>query len=108
MIDKVKQWFVEYSFDTFLEDKPMSSIKDKKTDKELVAQLVALSCSRAHDGFVYYTCRLLGSKIVEQKYIENISCETIRKVLKKNMGNKRLDNFTTSEQPICAYEGTSP
>lgn len=83
MIDRVKQRFVEEGFDACLERKPMSKTKEKKIDGELEAQLIAMSCSEAPEGFAKWSLRLLADKMVEMKYIESISHETIRKVLKK-------------------------
>jgi transposase len=88
MIDRVKQRFVEDGFDACLERKPMSSKKEKKADGELEAKLIALSCSEAPEGFARWSLRLLADKMVEMKYIESISHETIRKVLKKTNSNR--------------------
>jgi transposase len=92
MIDRVKQRFIEEGFDACMERKPMSRTKEKKIDGDLEAQLVAISCSEAPDGFAKWSLRLLADKMVEMKYIESISHETIRKVLKKtnlNRGKQR-------------------
>ncbi len=83
MIDRVKQRFVEEGFEACLGRKPMSRTKEKKADGDLEAQLIALSCSKAPAGFARWSLRLLADKMVEMKYIESISHETIRKVLKK-------------------------
>ena len=88
MIDRVKQRFVEEGFDVCLDRKPMSRTKEKKVDGELEAQLIAISCSEAPEGFAKWSLRLLADKMVEMKYIESISHETIRKVLKKTNLNR--------------------
>jgi transposase len=88
MIDRVKQRFVEEGFDACLERKPMSRTKEKKVDGELEAQLIAISCSEAPEGFAKWSLRLLADKMVEMKYIESISHETVRKVLKKTNLNR--------------------
>lgn len=87
MIDRVKQQFVEAGFDDCLERRPMSRTKERKADSELEAQLIALSCSEAPKGFARWSLRLLADKMVEMKYIESISHETIRKLLKKTNSN---------------------
>ena len=83
MIDRVKQRFVEEGFEACLERKPMSRTKTRKADGDTEAQLIALSCSKAPEGFSRWSLRLLAEKMVELKYIESISHETIRRVLKK-------------------------
>ncbi len=88
MIDRVKCRFVEEGFDACLERRPLSRTKELKADGELEAQLIALSCSEAPKGFARWSLRLLADKLVEMKYIESISHETIRKVLKKTNLNR--------------------
>jgi len=83
MIDRVKQRFVEEGFEACLERKPLINTKAKKIDGEVEAHLIALSCGKAPEGFSKWSLRLLADKMVELKYVENISYETIRKALKK-------------------------
>lgn len=83
MIDRVKQRCVEEGFDVCLERKPSDRPKERKVDGDLEAHLIALSCSKAPKGFSRWSLRMLADKVVELKYAESISHETIRKVLKK-------------------------
>jgi len=83
MIDRVKQRFVEEGFEACLARKPMSKTKEKKADGDVEAHLIALSCSKAPRGFSKWSLRLLADKMVELKYVESISHETVRRVLKK-------------------------
>lgn len=83
MIDRVKQRFVEEGFDACLERKQSEQTKGKKVDGDLEAHLIALSCSKAPQGFSRWSLRMLADKAVELKYTESISHETIRKALKK-------------------------
>ena len=83
MIDRVKQRFVEEGFEACLDRKPISKTKTKKADGDLEAHLIALSCSKAPEGFSRWSLRMLADKLVEMEYIESISHETIRRVLKK-------------------------
>lgn len=83
MIDRVKQRFVEEGFEACLERKPVIKTKTKKIDGEVEAHLIALSCGKAPEGFSKWSLRLLADKMVELKYVDDISYETIRKALKK-------------------------
>lgn len=83
MIDRVKQRFVEEGFEACLDRKPSSQTKPKKADGDVEAHLIALSCSKAPEGFSRWSLRLLADKMVEMEYVESISHETIRRVLKK-------------------------
>lgn len=83
MIDRVKQRFVEDGFEACLDRKPIIKTKARKIDGEAEAHLIALSCGKAPEGFSKWSLRLLADKMVELKYVEDISYETIRKALKK-------------------------
>ena len=82
-IDRVKKRFVEEGLDMALTGKPSTRIYSRKADGDLEAQLNALSCSKAPQGYQRWTLRLLADKAVELKYIDAISYETVRRVLKK-------------------------
>jgi hypothetical protein len=83
MIDRVKQRFVEDGFEASLERKPGKTVRTKKIDGETEAHLIALSCSKAPEGFSKWSLRLLADRMVELAYVESISYETIRRTLKK-------------------------
>jgi len=83
MIDRVKQRFIEEGFEACLERKAVIKTKAKKIDGEVEARLIALSCSKAPDGFSKWSLRLLADKMVELKYVDDISYETVRRTLKK-------------------------
>ncbi len=82
-IDRVKKRFVEDSFETALNGRKGERVYKKKVDGDFEAHLVALSCSKPPQGYARWSLRLLANRVVELKYIENISYETVRRVLKK-------------------------
>ena len=91
-IDRVKKRFVEEGFDVALNGKKSSRVYDRKIDGDFEAHLVALSCSEPPDGFARWSLRLLADKAVELEYIDSISHEAVRNILKKtksNPGNER-------------------
>ena len=91
-IDRVKKRFVVDGLDVALNGKKGSRVYEKKADGDFEAHLVALSCSEPPKGFSRWTLRLLAERVVELEYIENISHETVRRVLKKtnlNRGSKK-------------------
>ena len=90
-IDRVKKRFVEDGLDITLNGKKGSRIYAKKADGDFEAHLVALSCSDPPEGFARWSLRLLADKVVELDYIDNISHETIRRVLKKTKSNLGLE-----------------
>ncbi len=82
-IDRVKKRFVEDGLDVALTGRKGSRVYARKADGDFEAHLVALSCSAPPEGFARWSLRLLADKVVELDYIDNISHETIRRVLKK-------------------------
>lgn len=86
-IDRIKKKFVEEGYQVALENRPTSRAYDRKADGEVEAHLIALSCSKAPEGFSRWSLRLLADKMVELKYVDNISYETVRRVLKKTSLN---------------------
>lgn len=82
-IDRLKKKFVEEGYEAVLENKPTTRVYERKADGDIEAHLVALSCSKAPEGFTRWSLRLLADKMVELQYIDSISYETIRRVLKK-------------------------
>jgi len=82
-IDRVKKRFVEEGLDVALNRRKGSRIYVKKADRDFEAHLVALSCSEPPEGFARWSLRLLADKVVELAYIESISHEAVRRVLKK-------------------------
>jgi transposase len=82
-IDRVKKRFVLDGLDVALSGRKGKRIYVKKADGDFEAHLVALSCSKPPEGFARWTLRLLADKVIELDYIDSISHETVRRVLKK-------------------------
>ena len=83
MVDRIKKRFVEDSLESALEDKPSEREYKRKADGDLEARLIALSCGEAPEGFARWSLRMLAEKAVELEYVESISHETVRRILKK-------------------------
>ena len=82
-IDRVKKRFVEESFEIALNGHKAQRVYERKADGDFEAHLVALSCSKPPEGFGRWSLRMLADKVVELNYIDSISYETVRRVLKK-------------------------
>jgi transposase len=82
-IDRVKKRFVEEGFDAALKMAPTSRIYDKLVDGDMEAHLIALACGEPPKGHARWSLRLLADKLVELRYAEDISYETVRRTLKK-------------------------
>jgi transposase len=55
----------------------------RKLDGEKEAHLIALACSEAPEGHTCWTLRMLADRMVELCYVDRVSHETVRRVLKK-------------------------
>jgi transposase len=82
-IDRVKKRFVEEGLDIALNGHKGSRVYARKADGDLEAHLVALSCSEPPEGFAGWSLWLLADRAVELNYVDSISYETVRRVLKK-------------------------
>ncbi len=82
-VERLKQRFVEEGFEACIDRKPYPEVKETKVDGDFEAHLVAISCSKAPEGYGRWSLRMLADKMIELKYAESISHETIRQVLKK-------------------------
>ena len=87
-IDRVKRRFVEEGIEVALHGRKGERVYRKKADGDFEAHLLALSCSEPPEGFSKWSLRLLADRVVELNYIDSVSHETIRRVLKKR--NKTL------------------
>ena len=86
-IQRTKQRYVEEGMNIALNGHKGERVYKRKADGDFEAHLVALSCSDPPEGQVQWSLRLLMDKVVELGYIESVSHETIRRVLKKTRSN---------------------
>jgi len=82
-VERVKKRFVEEDLDVTLNGKDSSRVYSRKLDGDAEAHLIALCCSDAPEGFSRWTLKLLADKMVELEYVDSVSRETVRQVLKK-------------------------
>lgn len=82
-IDRLKRRFIEDGFEAALNGRPSQRQYTKKADGDFEAHLVALSCSQPPEGYARWSLRLLADQVVALDYIDEVSYETIRRVLKK-------------------------
>lgn len=95
-IKRTKKRFVEEGFESALNRKPASNYKPRKLQGDEEAYLIATCCSDPPEGRVRWTLNMLSNKLVEMKYVESISLETVRQTLKKtnlNPGRKKNGAF---------------
>ena len=82
-VQRVRQRFVEDGLAAALRPRPQPRTRPPLVDGAAEAQLVTLACSTPPAGAARWTLRLLADKLVELAYVERVSHETVRQVLKK-------------------------
>lgn len=84
-IDRVKKRFVEEGFEACLARRPTSRVYERKLDGDVEAHLISISCGEPPQGFANWSLRLLADRMVELEYVESISHESVRTLLKKRV-----------------------
>lgn len=82
-VSRVREAFVEAGLETALRRRPASKPRARKLDGRQEAHLIALACSEAPEGRAHWSMRLLADRMVRLEYVDTVSHETVRQVLKK-------------------------
>jgi putative transposase len=88
---RIKRRYFSGGLPNALEELPRSGQPPIVTER-LEAQIISIACSDSPAGSSRWTLSLINEKIVELNYIDSISNETIRQVLKKvglSLGKKK-------------------
>jgi transposase len=87
-IYRVRQLFVEEGLNAALNRRLPNRQYVRKLDGVNEAHLIALACSQPPEGQARWTMRLLADRMVEFNYVESLSHETVRQVLKKTNSSR--------------------
>lgn len=82
-IEKIRRRFILDGFEAALYGKAREREYDRKMDGDAEAHLIALSCGEPPKGYAKWSLRLLADRMIELRYVDSISHETVRRVLKK-------------------------
>ncbi len=82
-VERVRQQFVEEGLKEALERRKPQQQHRRKIDGDGEAHLIALACSEPPEGRIRWTLRLLAGRMVALEYVDALSYETVRGVLKK-------------------------
>jgi len=82
-VERVRKRFVEEGLEAALERRKPHRQYRRKLDGDAEAHLIALACSEAPGGRSRWTLRLLSDRMVALAYVEQVSYQTVRRVLKK-------------------------
>lgn len=101
-IHRVRQQFVEESFEAALNPRRPRQRPDKVTiTREVEQRLIALACGEPPRGYGRWTVRLLADRLVELGYVARASRATIRQALKKRPQAVAGQNVVHSTQSQC-------
>ena len=92
----VRARFAEGGVDAVLRHKPQAHYRQALTGLQQ-AHLIAIACSKVLDGHDHLTLRMLANKAVELGFVETISPETIRALLKRTRSSP--GNIGTGASP---------
>lgn len=89
MVSRVREKFVSHGLEAVLtrkqrETPPVAPI----FDGERQAQLIALACSEAPEGYAHWTIRLLAEHVIKRKIVERAHFNTVGRALKKTFSNR--------------------
>ena len=82
-VERVRKRYAEEGLEAALARRAPRREYRRKLDGEAEAHLVALSCGPPPAGRRHWTFKLLADRIVELRFVDGISYETVRRVLKK-------------------------
>lgn len=82
-IERLRKRYVLEGLEVALKGKPRLNLDKKLFDAEVESKLIALRCSEPEEGRSSWSLRLLADKMVELSYVESISHESVRQLLKK-------------------------
>jgi transposase len=82
-IGRVRKRFVMEGLDAALNHRAPTVHRPRRLDGDQEAHLIALACSAPPKGRARWTLQLLADKMVELRYVDSVSDQTVRRTLKK-------------------------
>jgi transposase len=82
-VEGIRKRFVEEGFEQVVCGKKRTVFKEKLFDGRVEAHLIALRCSDPPQGHSAWTLHLLKEHMIRLGYVEKISHESVRQLLKK-------------------------
>ncbi|MEO8272300.1 MAG: helix-turn-helix domain-containing protein [Aureliella sp.] len=91
-VQRLRQRFIDDGFEIALNGKPQTRFRAKTFDGAVEAHLIALRCSEPPDGYAHWGLHLLADRMVALGYVETISHESVRQILKKTRSSLGQSN----------------
>jgi hypothetical protein len=85
---RVRRHYVEHGLEAALNRRPPTRVYVRKLDGAQEARLIAVACGTPPQGQARWSLRLLVDKLVELEVVDDVSYQTVRRVLKKTRSNR--------------------
>jgi hypothetical protein len=82
-VARIRRQYVEAGLEAALNRRPPTREYVRRLDGAQEARLIALACGTPPEGADRWSLRLLADKLVELEVVDDISYQTVRRVLKK-------------------------
>jgi transposase len=82
-VSRVRKQYVQEGLEAALNRRPPNREYQRKLDGKQEAHLLALACSQPPEGRARWSLRLLADRLVELEVVEEVSYQTVRRILKK-------------------------
>ena len=87
-VARVRRQYVEEGVEAALNRRAPRREYRRKLDGEQEARLLAVVCSKPPEGEARWTLRLLADKLVELEVVDEVSYQTVRRVLKNTRSSR--------------------
>jgi transposase len=87
-VARVRRQYVEAGLEAALNRRAPRREYRRKLDGRQEARLLAVACSKPPEGEARWTLRLLADKLVELEVVDEVSYQTVRRVLKKTSSSR--------------------
>lgn len=96
-VERLRERLCSRGFENGLE-RAKGAGRKRKLDGKQEAKLIFLTCSEPPEGRVRWTLRLLADRMVELEYVDEISHESVRRLLKKRNQTLAKEGMVHSSQ----------
>ncbi len=86
-VSRVRKQYFEEGLEAALNRRPPNREYRRKLDGEQEARLIALACSEPPEGRGRWSLRLLADRLVELEVVDEVSYQTVGRILKKTPSN---------------------
>lgn len=87
-ISRIRKQYVEEGLKAALNRRAPNREYHRKLDGEQEARLIALACGTPPEGYARWSLRLLADKVVELEIADEVSYQTVGRILKKTSSGR--------------------